>query len=254
MVAVNAYLGGAERDKEMSFIGSSRAPHAVLPGGLPGFEAENSLVYLMPECPRRAEGPYGEYHRLLVGTWAYFAESREEKSAMLRLAVRMTNEMTQKLGCGGEPLPAPKDGAVPDRGTFVSRAQAKGTACDALATTNVPAEGSDGQVRIAIADGGVVGRCTLYAPSKTAEGRQGAARRAGRSSNSPAGMATGPGRYARWDRAQTRSRWAQAAPGSPPWPRTGRGPSPSVAERTPASPRMGPKATPQGKKARSQGR
>ncbi|MCX5309034.1 hypothetical protein OG304_37265 [Streptomyces sp. NBC_00160] len=173
VVAVNAYLGGAERDKEMSSIGSSRAPHAVLPGGLPGFEDENSLVYLMPECPRRAREPFGEHHRLLVSTWTYFAKSREEKAAMLRLAVRMTNEMTEKLGCGGDPLPAPKDGAVPDRGTFLPRAQAKGTACNALATTNVPAEGSDGQVRIAIADGGVVGRCTLYAPGKGAEGHQG---------------------------------------------------------------------------------
>ncbi|WP_157431289.1 hypothetical protein [Actinomadura hibisca] len=164
VVAVDAYLGGADRDKEMSSIGSSHAPHAVLPGGLPGFEDDNSRVYLMPKCPRRAKEPLGEHHRLLVGTWTYFAKDREEKAAMLRLAVRMTNEMTAKLGCGGEPLPAPKDGSVPDTGKYVPRAQAKDTACNALATTRVPAEGRDGTVRIAIADGGVVGRCTLYAP------------------------------------------------------------------------------------------
>ncbi|MFD8575603.1 hypothetical protein ACR3S4_02675 [Streptomyces sp. CH8.1] len=162
VVAVDTYLGGLERDRQMSFIGSARPPYAVLPDGLPGFEDGNSLVYLMPECPGRAKEPLGEHHRLLVGTWTYFAKSREEKAAMLRLAVRMTNEMTAKLGCGGEPLPAPKDGVVPDRGAYVPRTQAKGTACNALAITRVPAEGTDGQVRIAIADGGVVGRCTLY--------------------------------------------------------------------------------------------
>ncbi|OIK00994.1 hypothetical protein [Streptomyces colonosanans] len=169
VVAVDAYLGGPDRDEKMSYIGSSYPPHAVLPGGLPGFEDENSLVYLMPECPRGGKGPSEEHRRLLVGTWTYFAESREQKAAMLRLAVRMTNEVTKKLGCGGEPLPAPKDGAVPDTGTYVPRAEAKGTACGALATTRVPAEGRDGEVRIAIADGGVVGRCTLFTPNEVGD-------------------------------------------------------------------------------------
>ncbi|MEV6394531.1 hypothetical protein AB0M39_07050 [Streptomyces sp. NPDC051907] len=180
VVAVDAYLGGADRDQELSFIGDSHARYAVLPGGLPGFEAENSIVYLMPECPRRAKEPFGEHHRLVVRTWTYFAESREEKAAMLRLAVRMTNEMTEKLDCGGEPLPAPKDGAVPDTGRYVPRAQAKGTACNALATTRVPAEGRDGTVRIAIADGGVVGRCTLYAPKEADDGYRSKRAKAGR--------------------------------------------------------------------------
>lgn len=167
VVAVDAYLGGADREEEMRFIGMSSPPYAVLPGGLPGFEDDNSRVLLMPECPGRAKEPHGEHHRLLVGTWTYFAESREEKAAMLRLAVRMTNEMTAKLGCGGEPLPAPKDGAVPDTGKFVPRGQAEGTACNAFATTRVPPEGRDGKVRVAIADGGVVGRCTLRAPEQS---------------------------------------------------------------------------------------
>ncbi|EST33209.1 hypothetical protein N566_19605 [Streptomycetaceae bacterium MP113-05] len=166
VVAVDAYLDRAGREEELRFVGSSYPPHAVLPGGLPGFEAKNSQVYLMPECPRRGEGPSGEDRRLLVGTWTYFAESREEKAAMLRLAVRMTNEVAEKLGCSGEPLPAPADGAVPDTGAYVPRAEAKGTACDALATTRVPAEGRDGKVRIAIAEGGIIGRCTLHAPQK----------------------------------------------------------------------------------------
>ncbi|KJK53845.1 hypothetical protein [Streptomyces sp. NRRL F-4428] len=162
VVAVDTYLGGADRDRQMRSIGSSSPPYAVLPGGLPGFEDANSLVYLMPECPGRAKEPYGKHHRLLVGSWTYFAHSPAEKAAMLRLAVRMTNEMTKKLGCGGEPLPAPDEGAVPDRGMYVPRAQAKGTACNALAAARVPEEGADGQVRVAVADGGVVGRCTLY--------------------------------------------------------------------------------------------
>ncbi|MFJ1842877.1 MULTISPECIES: hypothetical protein [unclassified Streptomyces] len=179
VVAVDAYLGGADRADEMRSIGSSYAPHAVLPGGLPGFEAENSRVYLMPECPRGGTGPAREHRRLLVGTWTYFAKSREEKAAMLRLAVRMTNEVTGKLGCGGEPLPAPEDGAVPDTGRYVPRAEAKGTACNALATTRVPAEGRDGEVRIAVADGGVVGRCTLHAPKPAGEDADGSSRRPG---------------------------------------------------------------------------
>ncbi|MDH2392965.1 hypothetical protein QCN29_30140 [Streptomyces sp. HNM0663] len=171
VVAVDAYLDGRDRDREIRRIGASGQPHAVLPGGLPGFEAQKSRVYLMPKCPRRAKGSWGKHHRLLVRTWTYFAESREEKAAMLRLAVRMTNEMTGKLGCGGEPLPAPEDGAVPDTGKFVPRAQAKGTACNALATTRGLAEGRNGEVRIAIADGGVVGRCTLHAPKKASDNR-----------------------------------------------------------------------------------
>ncbi|MYR46859.1 hypothetical protein [Streptomyces sp. SID5910] len=163
VVAVDAYLDGADREKELSFVGDSYPPQGVLPGGLPGFEFQNSLVYLMPECPDRGKGEDGDPRRLLVGTWTYFAESREEKAAMLRLAVRMTNVVTEKLGCGGKPLPAPEDGAVPDPGKRVPRAQTRGTACSAFATTRVPAEGRDGKVRIAVADGGMVGRCTLYA-------------------------------------------------------------------------------------------
>ncbi|MGY3681142.1 hypothetical protein [Streptomyces sp. TE33382] len=169
VVAVDAYPGGRDRDEELSFVARSYPPHAVLPGGLPGFETEHSLVYLMPECPARSEGASGEDRRLLVGTWAYFAKSPAEKAAMLRIAVRLTNAVTEKLGCGGEPLPAPKDGAVPDTGGHVPLAEAKGTACDALATTRVPAEGRGGRVRIAVADGGVVGRCTLYAPAADGE-------------------------------------------------------------------------------------
>ncbi|WP_137988386.1 hypothetical protein [Streptomyces vilmorinianum] len=89
------------------------------------------------------------------------------------LAVRMTNEVTEKLGRGGEPLPMPEDGAVPDTGRYVPRAEAKGTACAALATTRVPAEGRDGKVRIAIADGGVVVRCTLRAPGEADDDAEG---------------------------------------------------------------------------------
>ncbi|MEU9457647.1 MULTISPECIES: hypothetical protein [unclassified Streptomyces] len=170
VVAVDTYPDGPGRDRRMSFIGSARPPYAVLPGGLPGFEADNSIVYLMPECPRGGKGAAAEHRRLLVGTWAFFAESREEKAAMLRLAVRMTNEVTGKLGCGGTPLPAPEDGAVPDKGAYVPRTEVKGTACGALATTPVPAEGRDGRVRVAVADGGVVGRCTLYAPQQGGAG------------------------------------------------------------------------------------
>ncbi|TDC46051.1 hypothetical protein E1281_28850 [Actinomadura sp. KC345] len=169
VVEVDAYLDGVDKEKKLAYIGRSHPPHAVLPGGLPGFEAENSLVYLMPECARSGRGSSEEHHRLLVGTWTYFAESREEKAAMLRIAVRMTNEVTERLGCGGKPLPAPKDGAVPDTGRHVPRADAKGTACDALTTTRVPAEGRDGTVFIAIADGGVVGRCTLRAAKKAGD-------------------------------------------------------------------------------------
>ncbi|MEU6920517.1 hypothetical protein [Streptomyces sp. NPDC046631] len=170
VVAVDTYPAGSDRDQELAFAARSYAPHAVLPGGLPGFEDEHSRVLLMPECPSGGKGSSGKPRRLLVGTWAYFAESREEKAAMLRLAVRMTNVVTGKLGCGGQPLPAPEDGAVPDTGTYLPRAAAKGTACDALATTRVPAEGRDGKVRIAVADGGIVGRCTLRAPGEGGDG------------------------------------------------------------------------------------
>lgn len=179
VVAVNAYLPGHERDNELGRIGSDRPPYATLPGGLPGFEADYSNVYLMPECPRGAKGPAGEEGRLVVDTWTYFAESREQKAAMLRLAVRMTNEVREKLGCGGKPLPAPSDGAVPDPGEYVPRAETKGTACAAFATVPPPKEGRDGLVRNAVAEGSVVGRCSLHAPRSTEEDGSGDDRRPG---------------------------------------------------------------------------
>lgn len=188
VVAVEAFPEGIGRDRELGRAGSSRPPHAVLPGGLPGFEDDNSLVHLMPECPRAAPAEAekdeaaedgaekaAERRRLLVSTWTYSAHDPAEKAAMLRLAVHMTNVVTEKLGCGGEPLPAPADGAVPDEGTYVPRARAKGTACDALATTRVPAAGHDGEVRIAVADGGIVGRCTLRATETYPDARKGTA-------------------------------------------------------------------------------
>ncbi|WP_415950663.1 hypothetical protein [Streptomyces sp. KLOTTS4A1] len=175
VIAVEAFPPGYSRDEELSSIGRSHAPHAVLPGGLPGFEAPNSQVYLLPECADGVEDPGGQDTRLLVGTWTYFAESRAEKAAMLRLAVRMTNHVTEKLGCGSEPLPLPEPEAVPDTGRFVARTETKNTPCAAFATTRVPEEGRDGEVRIAVADGGIVGRCTLHAPSgedsKRSDGR-----------------------------------------------------------------------------------
>lgn len=174
VVAVEAFPEGHERDQELGLAGSFRPPHAVLPGGLPGFQDNNSTVYLMPACPRAGRTPAG-HHKLLVSTRTYFAHSPAEKAAMLRLAVHMTNVVTEKLGCGGEPLPAPADGAVPDEGTYVPRARAKGTACDALATTRVPEAGRDGEVRIAIADGGIVGRCTLRATETYEDAREGSA-------------------------------------------------------------------------------
>ncbi|WP_328770029.1 hypothetical protein [Streptomyces sp. NBC_00286] len=88
----------------------------------------------------------------------------------------MTNVVTEKLGWGDDPLPAPEDGAVPDTGTYVPRAEAKGSACDALATTHVPTEGRDGKVRIAIADGVAVG----LAPCESLTGHPPAARRPNR--------------------------------------------------------------------------
>lgn len=190
VIAVDTYPAGHDRDKVLGFAGTSRPPDAVLPGGLPGFEEDPGIVHLMPECPRgvlsaaekeaRAEAgekekAVPERRRLLVRTWTFSARSPAEKAAMLRLAVHMTNVVTEKVGCGGEPLPAPADGAVPDEGAYVPRARAKGTACDALATGRVPAAGRDGEVRIAIADGGIVGRCTLRATETSEDAREGAA-------------------------------------------------------------------------------
>ncbi|MFG3252249.1 hypothetical protein [Streptomyces sp. NPDC048172] len=166
VVAVDAYLRESDRESELSRVGAAYQPRAVLPGGLPGFEDDNSRVYLMPDCPRAGKDPSGRERKLLVGTWAYFAESREEKAAMLRLAVRMTNEAREKLGCGGQPLAAPRKDAVPDTGRSMSRADAKGTVCDALATLPPPEDGRNGRVRAAMADGGLVGRCTLRAPGE----------------------------------------------------------------------------------------
>lgn len=207
VIAVDAYPPGAARDEELRFVGDYYPPHAVLPGGLPGFEDQHSRVFLMPECPDGVKDPRGEDHRLLVTTWTYFAESREEEAVMLRLAVRMTNEVTAKLGCGGEPLPEPKDGAVPDTGRFVPRAEATGTACHAL----LPPRASRWK--------DATGRCA--SPSRRAGSSDGApcTRRrkrtrtavtggADRSSNSPCGAVTGARTYARWAPAPTRCRWA----------------------------------------------
>ncbi|MCX4710390.1 hypothetical protein [Streptomyces griseus] len=189
VVTVDTYPAGRDRDKVLGSAGTSRPPDAVLPGGLPGFEEDPGIVHLMPECPRgvlsaaekkEARAEAGEQEkaapvrrRLLVSTRTYSAHSPAEKAAMLRIAVHMTNAVTEKLGCGGEPLPAPADGAVPDEGTYVPRARAKGTACDALATTRVPEAGRNGDVRIAIADGGIVGRCTLRATETYPDAREG---------------------------------------------------------------------------------
>ncbi|MFJ6609994.1 hypothetical protein ACIQPT_06900 [Streptomyces sp. NPDC091289] len=188
VISVDTYPAGHDRDQLLGFAGSSRPPDAVLPGGLPGFEEDPGIVHLMPECPhgvlsatekREAEKREAEEkavperRRLLVRTRTPSVHSPAEKAAMLRLAVRMTNVVTEKAGCGGKPLPAPADGAVPDEGALVPRARAKGTACDALATGRVPAAGRDGEVRIAIADGGIVGRCTLRATEAYPDARKG---------------------------------------------------------------------------------
>ncbi|MBW1602452.1 hypothetical protein JJV70_10085 [Streptomyces sp. JJ66] len=172
VVRVTAYRAEADVPIRVPLYGLAYAPLALLPGELPGVEGRHHRVYLMPTCPGAREDSAGDRSRLLVETQVDSIESDAERAATLRLAVRMANMVAEKFECGGEPLTVPSQDELPDPGTYVARAETKGTACDALATARVPAEGREGTVRMAIAEGGVIGRCTLFAPD---EGGQGAA-------------------------------------------------------------------------------
>lgn len=133
VVSVNAYTRLADQRKELSSVGKGHQPQRVLPGGLPGFAGGNGDIHLMPPCPRLGKDFDGQPRRMLATTWVPLAKGEGEAAALLRMAVKMTNEASQRLGCGAEPLAAPKKDARAEKGREITRAAAKSTPCAALA-------------------------------------------------------------------------------------------------------------------------
>ncbi|MDJ1135951.1 hypothetical protein [Streptomyces iconiensis] len=161
VVSVNAYTRPADQRQELSRIGKEYQPQKVLPGGLPGFASDNGDIHLMPKCPRLGKDFDGQPRRMLATTWVPFASRSDQEAALLRMAVTMANDASDKLGCGAKPLPAPKKDAVATEGKEIPRSRAQGTACGALADTSLLGKARDAKVRVAVSDEAPVGRCTL---------------------------------------------------------------------------------------------
>ncbi|MFK4222955.1 hypothetical protein [Streptomyces sp. NPDC019890] len=144
--------------KTVFYDGTARSVGA-LPEGLPGFTDEGR-VRLLVTCPDLGKDVEGRPRRLLVRTSAEREAMEEQPDALLRTAVALANQASKKLGCGAEPLKAPKH-ALPEESKPVALSAVAGTPCSWLTGAKLPT-GAGWTVRVAANDAAPVSRCELH--------------------------------------------------------------------------------------------
>ncbi|TPQ23609.1 hypothetical protein [Streptomyces sporangiiformans] len=166
LIEMEAYTRRDDQDREFfgAFPEEGFSRQGVLPDGLPGFIDDYRAINLLLPCPDLGEDAEGRQRKLLVRTWMGTDTLSGVPGAAYEAAVALTNSASERLGCGAEPLKAPKGGAVPadpeaDPKTL-STAEAKGTACGWVAEAGLP-KGADWRVEVGMNNAAPTGRCDV---------------------------------------------------------------------------------------------
>ncbi|MFJ8082482.1 hypothetical protein ACIQ6Y_17895 [Streptomyces sp. NPDC096205] len=114
LLRAEAYTRRDDQDREYRslFDEEGFTPQAALPDGLPGFtDRFGSLQFLVP-CPELGRDDDGRQRRMLVRT-AFGRDAAAGQRAAYEAAVALVAAASDRLGCGAEPLDAPKGDAAP---------------------------------------------------------------------------------------------------------------------------------------------
>ncbi|MFJ9028589.1 hypothetical protein ACIRQP_08695 [Streptomyces sp. NPDC102274] len=165
-VEMAAYTRREDQDREFMglFPEAGFSAQAPLPDGMPGFIGQYRTIQLLLDCPDLGKDDEGRQRKLLVNTWLGRDVNTGVPGAAYRTAVALTNSASEKLGCGAEPLEAPKrDVALADPEEdpkTVPLLDAKDTACEWVTGAGL-SESADWRVAVGANHSAPTGRCDL---------------------------------------------------------------------------------------------
>lgn len=165
-VSVAAYTRRDDQDREfMSVFETGFDQQAPLPDGMPGFVGKFGYIHMLVPCPDLPADDDGRKRKLLVSIHMGQDVLIGIPGAAHRTVVALTGMASDKLGCGAEPLKAPKPMApltVPsDDPKGVPVARAEGTNCGWATRAGLPADG-DWQITVGANDAAPIGSCDLF--------------------------------------------------------------------------------------------
>ncbi|RLU96580.1 hypothetical protein CTZ27_16275 [Streptomyces griseocarneus] len=151
------------QDFDMAFT-IAHEPRYVFPKNIPGFASEFGPTVIQ-ECPALGRDSQGRKVRLLTT----FMGRKDDTAAALRITVAMANGASQKLGCGAERLPLPKQ-TLPKNLPAVPVQEARDTMCGWLADAPLPKNKAGGPWLVAAPtdDHAPITDCKLIAAKDTA--------------------------------------------------------------------------------------
>ncbi|GGW28438.1 hypothetical protein [Streptomyces griseoloalbus] len=176
VLRVEAYTHRDQQDREFltTFQVGGFIPQSPVPQGLPGFIDRFGAVQFLLPCPDLGKDDDGRRRKLLVRT-QFGQDALWGHPAAYETAVGLVNGVSDRLGCGAEPLTAPDGDAglvEPEEDPkTVPLAEAGDTGCGWVTRAGLPDEGG-WRVADGTNDAAPTGRCLLY-DQKAADGGNG---------------------------------------------------------------------------------
>jgi hypothetical protein len=174
LMSLQAYTLRDDQDREFmwAFPESGFASQAAMPEGLPGFVARyGSLEFLLP-CPDLGKDAGGRQRKMLVRAQISLNAPWRQPAAY-EVAVAFVNSASKRLGCGAEPLTAPKGAAPADPekkdSKTVSLTAARETACGWLAGAGLP-DPTHWKLDAQFNDAAPTGRCDVNLSDEFTDG------------------------------------------------------------------------------------
>ncbi|MEU9354930.1 hypothetical protein AB0D65_29045 [Streptomyces griseoloalbus] len=173
VLRVEAYTGRDHQDREFrtTFEEYGFIPQSPVPQGLPGFIDRFGAVQFLLPCPDLGKDDDGRRRKLLVRT-QFGQDALWGHPAAYETAVGLVNGASDRLGCGAEPLTAPRgDAGLVDPGEEPKTVPLTGagkTGCAWATRANLPGRGG-WRVADGINDAAPTGRCVLYGEDAEAD-------------------------------------------------------------------------------------
>jgi len=170
LISMEAYTRRDDQDREFfrAFPEEGFSSQSAVPEGLPGFIDQLGVIQLLMPCPDLPKDAEGRQSKLLVRTWMGRDTLYGVPGAAYQAVVALANSASDRLGCGAEPLKAPKGNAVPpalgDEPEGVPLTRAKGTGCEWVTRGGLP-ESGDWRVEAGMNDSAPTGQCDLSSES-----------------------------------------------------------------------------------------